>query len=441
MIKNLKIEIFIFIVILTIVFFYDGLDKSIYHLVNSYEKSLDGKYLKNFFVQITVLGDSIWFFLFLLLLFLSSYLLKNKIAEYKKINLFCLFLFIGLLVTGTVTQIIKHIVGRPRPNYAWENNIFDFSFFNLDSSFHSFPSGHTSTIFFIAILLSVFSPKLKYFYYAFASIIAISRIVVGAHFLLDVLGGIVVAFIGFKLTVIISNYFKTNINLDMYKIKNNYLFFQSLIILLFLNLLLAVGSYLDLYISSQAYQGDRQFYLQSLNLIVLIFRKGLLPLTIIYLFIFPFLSLFLPVKAIYLNYNLKLKECVYIFFFFFFNLIVIVNLLLKDMWGRARPNDIIQFGGKESFTPWFEPSTACDNNCSFISGDASVGFSIIILYFITKNKFFLWLSLLFGFSLGLIRVMEGGHFISDILMANFIIFVSTFMQFYFYNKYFNKNVS
>ena len=423
------------------VFFYSKLDKDIYHLVNSYSISVEGQYLKNFFVQITILGDSIWFFVFSVLLFISSYLLKNKFSEHRKIKLFSLFLFLGLFITGAITQLIKHLVGRPRPNHAWEHNLFDFSFFNLDSSFHSFPSGHTSTIFFIAILLSLLSPKLKYFYFVFASIIAFSRIVVGAHFLLDVLGGIVIAFIGFKLTIITCSFFKININLNIYKIKTHYIFFQTLIILLFLNLLLTVGSFLDLFISSQAYQGDRQFFLQSLDLIVLIFRKGLLPLLIIYLLILPFLSLFLPIKVIYFNYNLKLKESVYMFCSVCFNLVVVVNILLKDMWGRARPNDIMQFGGKESFTPWFEPSSSCNSNCSFISGDASVGFSLIILYFLTKNKIFLWISLFFGFSLGSIRIMEGGHFISDIIMANFIIFILTFIQFYFYNKYYNKNAS
>ena len=58
--------------------------------------------------------------------------------------------------------------------------------------------------------------------------------------------------------------------------------------------------------------------------------------------------------------------------------LVFVNLVLKNFWGRARPNDVLELGGKEVFSPWYEMSNACLTNCSFVSGDASVGFSIII---------------------------------------------------------------
>jgi len=125
----------------------------------------------------------------------------------------------------------------------------------------------------------------------------------------------------------------------------------------------------------------------------------------------------------------------------FFNLIIVVNLLFKNLWGRARPNDTLNFGSIESFTPWFKFSNACSSNCSFVSGDASVGFSLIVLYFLTKNIIFFWLSLIFGFSLGLIRILEGGHFLSDILIANLLIFILFFVQYYFYNKKLIKHVS
>ena len=61
-------------------------------------------------------------------------------------------------------------------------------------------------------------------------------------------------------------------------------------------------------------------------------------------------------------------------------LIIIVNVLLKGFWGRARPNDILELGGEENFSAWFQYSDACSTNCSFVSGDASVGFSLIVIY-------------------------------------------------------------
>ena len=98
-------------------------------------------------------------------------------------------------------------------------------------------------------------------------------------------------------------------------------------------------------------------------------------------------------------------------------------MILKNLWGRARPNDILQLGGKETFSPWFEIRNACETNCSFVSGDASVGFSIIVLYLITKKIIFLYASAFAGLVLGLIRIMAGGHFLSDIFFAGFFIVI------------------
>ena len=77
----------------------------------------------------------------------------------------------------------------------------------MNHAFHSFPSGHTSTIFIVALTLSLLTPKIKYFYLFFALIVGFSRVVVGAHYLTDVIGGIAIAFIGLKLTLWIFNKF------------------------------------------------------------------------------------------------------------------------------------------------------------------------------------------------------------------------------------------
>ena len=54
--------------------------------------------------------------------------------------------------------------------------------------------------------------------------------------------------------------------------------------------------------------------------------------------------------------------------------------MLKGFWGRARPNDILELGGKDNFSAWFQYSDACNANCTFVSGDASEGLSLIVLY-------------------------------------------------------------
>ena len=120
------------------------------------------------------------------------------------------------------------------------------------------------------------------------------------------------------------------------------------------------------------------------------------------------------------------------------SVLIFVNLILKNFWGRARPNDVVEFGGKESFSPWFEISNVCETNCSFVSGDASVGFSVIILYLITKKIIFLYASFFAGFVFGLIRIMAGGHFLSDIFFAGFFIVILNIILFELYKKYYAK---
>ena len=135
-------------------------------------------------------------------------------------------------------------------------------------------------------------------------------------------------------------------------------------------------------------------------------------------------SIFLPTKKFYFGYRFKFADIVFLWVSNIFNLLIIINFFLKNVWGRARPGDILQLGGKENFTAWYQISDSCSSNCSFVSGDASVGFSIIALYFLTKKEVFFWLSLFLGCSLGLIRIMEGGHFLSDIVMSAVILYLS-----------------
>ena len=108
------------------------------------------------------------------------------------------------------------------------------------------------------------------------------------------------------------------------------------------------------------------------------------------------------------------------------------------MWGRARPNDILNFGGDAVFTPWYKLGESCFSNCSFVSGDSSVGFMFVIFYLITKIKAYFYLALFFGISLGLVRIMAGGHFFSDIIFSNIIVTASLMISIILYNRLYDK---
>ncbi len=102
---------------------------------------------------------------------------------------------------------------------------------------------------------------------------------------------------------------------------------------------------------------------------------------------------------------------------------LIVNFVFKDNWGRARPNDVIQFGGTSAFTPAFAISGECHHNCSFVSGHAAVGFYFIAFGFLCRRRRSLVVLLagIYGTVVGLVRILQGGHFLSDIVFAFFII--------------------
>lgn len=100
---------------------------------------------------------------------------------------------------------------------------------------------------------------------------------------------------------------------------------------------------------------------------------------------------------------------------------LVVNLLLKGLWGRARPIQIDQFGGDAVFTPVWVVSDACQTNCSFVSGEgSSAAWMVGVLLVVTPARWrptVLPLGLAYAFALSMNRLAFGGHFLSDILLS------------------------
>ena len=91
-------------------------------------------------------------------------------------------------LTGVVFfKVLKRLSQRPRPcqiePHCWSKVLPPDQF--------SFPSGHTMTAFSVALVVSYFYPSMEGVLFFLALSIACSRIVLGMHFLSDVLAGIV----------------------------------------------------------------------------------------------------------------------------------------------------------------------------------------------------------------------------------------------------------
>jgi lipid A 4'-phosphatase len=441
-IKKIQIEFSLFILLLISVLFTSNFDLWVNNLFTKFNYGTGSAYLKGFFIGITNLGDSFWYFLFFTLLFFSSYLTKtlNILGKEKYLYLkkYSVFSFSYLLLVGLITQIFKHLVGRPRPNHSQLDGSFEFNFFSTESSFHSFPSGHSSTIIAITIVMALTIPNLRFFFYFFGFLIALSRVVVGAHFLTDVIGGVIIAISVYKMFDYFIKINYPNIYWGSLKISKISMGTSVLVVFFMLAALVTTGPSIDLYISSLFYYGDKQFLIQSYYPISILFRKILLPFLLIYIFVLPLVLFFLPLQKIYFGYKFSLSEIVYVWVSGTVTMLLIVNVVLKNMWGRARPNDISYFNGFQDFTPWYKISKACASNCSFVSGDSSVGFLLIVFYFITKKNTYLYLGLILGSLLGFMRIAAGGHFFSDIIFSQIVVTVTILASYVLYKKLYDK---
>jgi len=105
---------------------------------------------------------------------------------------------------------------------------------------------------------------------------------------------------------------------------------------------------------------------------------------------------------------------------------LIVNLVFKSFWGRARPEAVEAFGGQHPLTPPFGLSDACASNCSFVSGEgaaaAALAFGLLAAFWpalrtAQARRLAVAASALWLAGAGLIRMGPGKHFLSDTLFA------------------------
>ncbi len=106
---------------------------------------------------------------------------------------------------------------------------------------------------------------------------------------------------------------------------------------------------------------------------------------------------------------------------------LVANVVFKDNWGRARPREVVQYGGEKQFTPPLLRANQCTDNCSFISGEAAavyVPFFAAALLLPHVRVALIIGGLVAGTTTGLVRMSTGGHFLSDILFAGIIMALS-----------------
>lgn len=113
---------------------------------------------------------------------------------------------------------------------------------------------------------------------------------------------------------------------------------------------------------------------------------------------------------------------------------LIVNGLMKEYWGRARPATIVEFGGTLQFTVPIQITDQCVTNCSFVSGEGAAAMALCLsLLMILRHLRPLIGSVAFrmgqGFSVLIVglasaqRIATGRHFLSDAILAILLVFL------------------
>lgn len=136
----------------------------------------------------------------------------------------------------------------------------------------------------------------------------------------------------------------------------------------------------------------------------------------------------------------KIKSYQRYFVFIILTLIIgpglLVNAIFKDHWGRPRPRQIQQFGGRWEFKAVWQPGTPGKGK-SFPCGHCSMGFFFITLYYAFKRKHkvlacsIIAFSIALGMFIGFARISQGGHFLSDVLWSwGLTLLTATFLYYF-----------
>ena len=118
------------------------------------------------------------------------------------------------------------------------------------------------------------------------------------------------------------------------------------------------------------------------------------------------------------------RRVVYLFLVLFLGAGLIVNVVLKDNFGRARPRDVVEFGGYKQYTAPFVVGGQCGKNCSFSSGEAAGGFFALALALaLSRRRAALVVAAGFGAFVSFCRIASGAHFLSDTVVSFFVMLI------------------
>ncbi|MBI9084054.1 MAG: phosphatase PAP2 family protein [Desulfobacterales bacterium] len=117
---------------------------------------------------------------------------------------------------------------------------------------------------------------------------------------------------------------------------------------------------------------------------------------------------------------------------------ILVNGFLKPYWGRPRPNQIRELGGKYDYHHVLTPGIAGKGK-SFPCGHCTMGYLFVALFYFRRKSPALAYTggsfgLIYGSVVGMARVVQGAHFASDCLWSLGVIWLTASALYFFILK-------
>lgn len=154
--------------------------------------------LITFMTYITDIGLSGWYLVPAGLLFLAVALLdweaRDRLGRSRLAYLFgqAGYAFFAVAVSGLLGNVIKVLVGRGRPEFFDEHGTLYFRPLEAAHDFSSFPSGHSTTVGAVAMVLMLWFPRWRVPIALLALFAAATRIAARAHYPSDIAAGLLV---------------------------------------------------------------------------------------------------------------------------------------------------------------------------------------------------------------------------------------------------------
>jgi len=143
-----------------------------------------------------------------LLIIILLYLFFKKSDTFKNKKIVLLSIFSGAVSYFFVKGIIVLFYPQPRP-YILLSSVIPLITQNINEAYHSFPSGHTIFFFTISTVVYLYYKKLGTFFFFISFIMALSRIIIGVHWPIDIaFGGMLGIITGYIIHLIYNKYYK-----------------------------------------------------------------------------------------------------------------------------------------------------------------------------------------------------------------------------------------